>query len=517
MQQPGQGKALAHGIIALLAVLLTLPAALSPMKVHDSFWIDWVWVDQFTEQLRQGVLYPRWLPRAHDGLGSPTFYFYPPLAFYLSALFGLAGLSTYGSILAAFGTGFFLSGLAMHAWLSGWTKRPLIGALVYMAAPYHVLDFYARGALAEFTAVALIPVVALGLRRLAKGERGGLPVTALAYGAMICTHLPLALLTSLFLIGPYALFLTRGRIRKLVRFVPPLMIGIALAAIYLVPALLLEPYRDASKLWADPALTAENWTLWSFHVRGPATGMRWMIVIMLAVLGLPAAVYALLQRSGWAAYGAACCILAAGVIPLLWSLPLLSSVQYPFRAFPLAEFGIATGLAVLPRFRLGECLALVPATFLTLLLLDSPAPAPRGMALTILSDRHPEVPENLPPGFRLYSWPSYWALDLAEGHRTPVLHDGRTVEPVFYFPAWQVQCAGRQVTTERDEETALLSYRGQGCSRSLIWTAPERIGAFVSGLAALVLMALAVLSIRRGRAVGRAFPAPTRNPVHRLA
>lgn len=499
MHDHRSGRALAYGGIALLAALLTLPAALAPMKVHDSFWIDWVWVDQFTEQLRQGVLYPRWLPDAHGGLGSPTFYYYPPLAFYLTALFGLAGLSTYASIIAAFAAGFFLSGIAMHAWLSGWTKRPLVGALAYMAAPYHVLDFYGRGALAEFTAISIIPIVALGLRRMSEGKRSGLPLTALAYGALICTHLPLALITSIFLVGPYVLLLTRARLSKLIRFAVPLVIGIALAAIYLVPALLLEPYRDASKLWSDPALTAENWTLWSFHVRGPAMGMRWMVVTVLLVLGIPAAAYTLLRRFGWAAYGVFCCILAAGVIPLLWSLPLLSSVQYPFRAFPLAEFAIATSLALMPRIRLEEWLALAPAAVVTLLLMASPPPAPRGLGLAVLAERHPEVPENLPPGFRLYSWPSYWALDMAEDHRRPVIHEGRSIEPTFYFPAWRVTCARQPVPTEADAQTGLLSYRGEGCARTLTWTKPERIGTAISALAALVLLRLSILAARRPR------------------
>ena len=174
--RPGQALA----CIAVLAVLLTLPAVFAPMKIHDSFWIDWVWADQFTEQLRQGTLYPRWLPQAHDGLGSPTFYYYPPLAFYVTGLLGLCGLSTYASIIGAFGAGFLLSGLTMYAWLRGWAKRPLVGALAFMAAPYHVFDFYGRGALAEFLAIALIPAVALGLRRLADGRRSGFAIAASA-------------------------------------------------------------------------------------------------------------------------------------------------------------------------------------------------------------------------------------------------------------------------------------------------------------------------------------------------
>src|SRR5882762_6415994 len=91
--------------IVSVATLLTLPAAVTAPRLNDSFWIDWVWLDQFAEQLRHGVLYPRWLPLSHGGLGSPVFYYYPPLAFYLASIFVLVGLSIYGSIIAAFFVG----------------------------------------------------------------------------------------------------------------------------------------------------------------------------------------------------------------------------------------------------------------------------------------------------------------------------------------------------------------------------------------------------------------------------
>ena len=92
--------------IVALAIALTVPALLSPQMTHDSFWIDWVWADQFTAELAKGNFYPRWLPLSHGGLGSPVFYYYPPLAFYACALFGLAGFSTYWSIVAVFCCGF---------------------------------------------------------------------------------------------------------------------------------------------------------------------------------------------------------------------------------------------------------------------------------------------------------------------------------------------------------------------------------------------------------------------------
>ena len=45
-----------HLPIVGLAVLLLLPAIFSPPMLWDSFWIDWIWSDQFTAELAHGHL-----------------------------------------------------------------------------------------------------------------------------------------------------------------------------------------------------------------------------------------------------------------------------------------------------------------------------------------------------------------------------------------------------------------------------------------------------------------------------
>ena len=54
----------------------------------------------------------------------------------------------------------------MQAWLgSAWhlARAALFGALAYMAAPYHLVDHYYRGAYAEFAAYIVLPLVALSI------------------------------------------------------------------------------------------------------------------------------------------------------------------------------------------------------------------------------------------------------------------------------------------------------------------------------------------------------------------
>ncbi|MBV9884514.1 MAG: integral membrane-like protein, partial [Sphingomonadaceae bacterium] len=357
--------------IAAFALLLILPALLSPLKLHDSFWIDWVWVDQFSEQLRHGQLYPRWLPASHDGLGSPVFYYYPPLSFYPAGLLAAFGTAPGIAILVTFGLAFAASGAAMYLWARGWTDHPLAASLFFMAAPYHLADVYGRGALAEACAIAFLPLLALGLKRVAEGK--GPALAAFAYGGIIATHLPLALLASLFLVGPYALILAGGRPRALLPFAPPLALGIALAAIYLLPALALEPYRDAAVLWRHEVLRPDHWLL-IMHVGEPLDGMRLITLKVIAVIALPSLYMAWRWRSGWAAGAVLVCLVVVGLLPFFWDLPLIRSVQFPFRALPLAEFGLATALALAPRGQRIAALLAAPALALSATFLLAPAP-----------------------------------------------------------------------------------------------------------------------------------------------
>ena len=97
----------------------------------------------------------------------------------------------------------------MRAWLAretGTRTAPLVGAIVYMAAPYHLLDLYVRGAFAEFAGYAVLPLLMLAIRRLADRPRAAPVLLAVAYAALLLTHLPTALLISVAVIPPYVLF-----------------------------------------------------------------------------------------------------------------------------------------------------------------------------------------------------------------------------------------------------------------------------------------------------------------------
>ncbi|HSI00896.1 MAG TPA: hypothetical protein VLA02_09855, partial [Reyranella sp.] len=197
--------------LALAAIVLMLPSLVwGTLPTHSSLH-NLTWAEQFAGQFPL-VPYPRWMFESFDGLGAPSFYFYPPLAFWADgAVKGLTlgVLSTSWRLSVTSTVLLWASGWAMYRWLlleTGDRHSALIAGIAYMAAPYHLTDHYIRGALAEFAAYAPLPLVMLGVALAARRARSGPVVIAVAYAALVMAHLPTALLISLSAIPAYVLF-----------------------------------------------------------------------------------------------------------------------------------------------------------------------------------------------------------------------------------------------------------------------------------------------------------------------
>lgn len=162
-------RARSASIQLIVAALLLAPSlVLGTMWSHSSPQ-NCTWAAQFADQFRAGIVYPRALPDSFDHLGGPTFYFYPPLAFWVDALLSAVTFDFFSTSYRLSLSSLLLlwaSGLSMQAWLEAHgtsARAALFGALAYMAGPYHLVDHYYRGAYAEFAAYAVLPLVALSI------------------------------------------------------------------------------------------------------------------------------------------------------------------------------------------------------------------------------------------------------------------------------------------------------------------------------------------------------------------
>ncbi|MEM7125277.1 MAG: hypothetical protein AAF702_03050 [Chloroflexota bacterium] len=118
-------------------------------------------VRSLSEAVNSGVWYPRWFPDFSFGYGYPVLNFYAPAFYYPSAIFHSLGVALIPSISLGLSVWFGLSGLTSYILLRNWCTPwvSALGALFYLAFPYHLYDLVVRGALPEFAAFVWPPMI----------------------------------------------------------------------------------------------------------------------------------------------------------------------------------------------------------------------------------------------------------------------------------------------------------------------------------------------------------------------
>jgi hypothetical protein len=531
-------------LIAAAALALWAPS-LAVAEVGDSFGYDLNWSAQFSAAFRAGDLYPRWTPASFDGLGGPTFYFYPPLGFWLTALISLAtgGLGPALQLKLAELALFAGAGWSMFAWLrlKAGALPAALGGVLYMLAPYHLDDAYVRGAFAELSAIAVVPLTALGLARTAGDDRLGPLWLTLGWAGAILGHLPIALLTGVLGIAPYGLWLLielpgARRPAFAIRAAAALALGTGLAAGYLVPALGLQRFISADYWWSANFRAADRLFLnpkaWTLPLE------PFFAAISAGEAGIAAVVAWRAWRSGaraaalWGGVALLVFAVIAGLVPGFWSLPLMSKVQFPWRAMALEEFALVTVLVWAPRPALGRlpviCLVALIAGDLAAVgkfLVTGPAAVQRAGYGAASFPTSIDAPEYLPAGM-LKMTPDGPApsVDVAALARAP-LAAGDTVAGAsaasgpgvhirfapgparqvtirrFYFPSWSARCNGRRVPTTPVGPARLVGFTAPAgvaeCDVAVGLTEAEQLGLALSAASLIVLAGWLAIGRRR--------------------
>lgn len=216
-----------------------------------------MWYTNFSAQLLAGDLYPRWLINLNGGLGSPVFFYYAPLPYYITTLFaflmpgGLYGTLHLGASAAL---AIIASGLAAYGWLkeSAGARAATVAAVLYMLMPYHLaVDVYTRDAFAEIWAFVWMPLVLYFVRRTgsSNGSKFVLPGLALAYAALVATHLPSTLIFSPIPLC-YAFFASEPERRRRAALLTAggMLLGAGLSSLYLLPAMLNQEFISLGDL-----------------------------------------------------------------------------------------------------------------------------------------------------------------------------------------------------------------------------------------------------------------------------
>lgn len=544
--------------VALLVFAVFLYAG--PPMGH-SFVSNAVWRSAFADQLFAGDFYPRWLFAPSQGAGSPAFYYYGPFPFWLDAIAAKAlcwGCDAERSVMLGPCLLLALSGIAFYRWARLFAGPPaaLLAAALYVFLPYHfAIDLWQRQALGEVATFLWMPIVLLGLAR-APASVPYAVLAAIGYAGLLYSHLPSALLFSpvmlCFAVVRY------GLVAGLRLLVVPVLLGVGLAGLYLVPALTTQEYINASAWWDRPSgiYDARNWLWLDGRDAPPFAGPVLAALLVPTVLGVLIAGGLLLRRDGDGrlriflvvslVYG--WFLMTYPSLPLWEHVALLRKVQFPWRVGVVIDLCVATMFAVWldsvweRRWLVGATLGVVAVVLAAYyaahakpmywLLLDVKSPAAVGKARADIA-RGFDPPEYRPAWSVRSPADSYDREALAATlARVPeaavVAGDGavtilrrdldrlsvevRAATPVrlrfrrFYFPGWQLTAApeAEPVAVAPGETLGLLQADvPAGTHRLTLERRPiaeARIGAMVSLLgliATLSLLAAALLKSRK--------------------
>lgn len=365
---PERRQIAAAGTLPALLIIAASLALVTPELVwnllphgHDGA-AHIAWQQGFASQLWQDAVFPRWLPEANGGFGSPVFFFYPPLAHLAAALLypftadpALVPLRLALASAAAMAIG----AAGMLAWLRGPIGRgpALAAAFVYLLAPYHLLiDLYVRMAYAELWAFALAPWLFWAARRLPQAPRLAAAWLALLFAALLLSHAPSALaLPPAILVYAAAVCQAERRPGLAALAVAALPLACLLAAQYLATAIGHADLIDETQLF-DGRFHYANWFLFGAG-RWPGGEIQPLILVVFLVqggLGLVLAPLAARGRQRQAAWALGLISLGCAFMTTVWSapvwqlLPMLQKVQFPWRLFLPQSVVLAAlaGLAV---------------------------------------------------------------------------------------------------------------------------------------------------------------------------
>lgn len=306
------------------------------------------WASQVSAGIREGILYPRWMPLSNGGYGSPATIFYPPLFYFLTGIVNLFVPSLTSSLKIITFAGFMLSGLGMYIFLRNFCghKASVAGGIAYQLLPYHLLDLYIRVTLAETFAFAWLPFI---LHFLYKGyTENAFPKwigLAFSYAGLVLTHLTSAYIFT-FVILSFAIFLSLRRPVLFLRFTMASALGIAISAVYFVPMIFEREFVHIE--WLTEVGFGDykrNFLFMSENRGDPFKINLEQIVLLHAFLALIAlAIYYRRKRfidpspkshsvfSFFFGLSAFSVIISMPFTKILWSLiPWLPTIQFPWR------------------------------------------------------------------------------------------------------------------------------------------------------------------------------------------
>lgn len=331
------------GLFAVVGVLELITGFTARIEGADSA-SHLIWIRQFIDLVNDGVWFPKWLPTGFHGVGSPTFYYYPPLAYYagwLVSLFGLSDPTAIFHVVSVLAT--LASGYACYALVRPYAvsrDRAILAGLLYAFAPYRVAELYSRSSLSSHVGYVFLPIVALALVRLFERRnewdlRNTL-ILSVAASALVLSSIPATACAACFEVIAIATQLRRMTWRFLAQLGIAAVLSFGLTAFYSIPAFTHTADAQISRFWKDPyffivELARLHVTTELAHTALLALAVLLMVGALIVDRSLKDSVARTLVLSGVLLVAAL--QLPVVSLPLWRHIPLLQFIQVPWRLY----------------------------------------------------------------------------------------------------------------------------------------------------------------------------------------
>ena len=235
---------------------------------HDMF-LHYDQMRSFYKGLAAGEIYPRWEEETNRGFGAPTTSYYPPGVYYLTSVFYAVTRDWVRALLDAHLVMMIAAAAAIYFYARQEMRQSaaIVAMTAYIFLPYHLIDQYQRGAIAELLGFIWMPLILLFGERLMKmpaaetasNHSGRRPLLlsvvglAATYAAFLWSHPPTAY-QFMLAFGLYVVVLSviRREWKGLLSVGAAVLIAVGLSAVYLVSAALeqnLIRHEYISETW----------------------------------------------------------------------------------------------------------------------------------------------------------------------------------------------------------------------------------------------------------------------------
>lgn len=229
-------------LLVLLALLPVLSIFREGTYESGDLSIHIAYSMSFFKSLAEGHIMPVWSADLNAGSGYPLFGFSYILPYYLISLVHFLGFNFTLSTKIILALSFISSGMAMYFWaLEEFKshKAAFIAGVLYLFAPYHLVDLHFRVDIGEVVSFVFIPLVFLFTKKVSTNYSSKwIMLGTLSIFLLILSHQAISFITVFFLVV-YIFIMYR---KTIIQCFIPIFLGIGLSTYYWLPIFLEKKF-----------------------------------------------------------------------------------------------------------------------------------------------------------------------------------------------------------------------------------------------------------------------------------